>query len=113
MNEEALHLACVQYLRWAVNAGQVAAFHHSPNQSSGPVQWLAKRKRLGTSAGFPDLLIYFPDGAILHAELKAPRGTLTPDQKAWRDRCERLGIPWALIRSFEDLEAAINRVRLS
>lgn len=111
--EEALHLACVDYLKWQVATGVVDGFHHSPNQSSGPVQWLRKRKALGTAAGFPDLLVYLPGGAILHAELKAGRNTLSPDQKTWRERCERLGLPWVEVRDVTDLQAAINRVRLS
>lgn len=88
--EDATQATVMAYLR----AHGVAAFH-VPNETKGPVQWLAKRKALGVEAGVPDILIIDPPplywgnehdalclvGAAL--ELKDGPRKPTDDQERW------------------------------
>lgn len=109
--EDALQCACVEWLEIQQRLGNVRRWHHSPNEAKGNAAHHAKRKRMGVSAGFPDLLVYLPNGRCLHAELKTGKGRLTDAQKQWRDDLKALGIPWALVRSLDDLQAVVNRER--
>ena len=53
------------------------------------------------TAGIPDLIV-FGNGRFTFAELKAPGGRLTQEQKDFRDDCDAAGVPWALWRSVGD-----------
>jgi hypothetical protein len=53
--------------------------------------------------GVPDLLIFGGGGRCLIIELKAPNGTLTPEQKRW----ESLGM--VVARSFDEAKAIIDK----
>lgn len=43
--------------------------------------------------GFPDLVLV--KDRVLYRELKVKGGSLTPDQRAWRDRLASAGADWA------------------
>lgn len=66
-----------------------------------------KAKSMGLQRGWPDLQFLFPDGVTRYVELKSDSGSLTPEQKAFRDRVEPHGI-FAVCRSVEDVEAALR-----
>lgn len=70
------------------------------------VRTATRAKAMGVKKGFPDLQFLFPDGVTRYIELKAGSG-LSPEQKAFRDFAEPLGI-WALGRSLEDVDAALR-----
>lgn len=57
-----------------------------------------KMKEAGLRPGWPDLQFACWDGLTRYIELKTPEGSLTPDQRLFRDWAEPLGI-WALARS--------------
>ena len=65
---------------------------------------LARLRKLAMGAvpGWPDLTMALPDGRIAFIEVKAPAGVLSPEQREFRARCERLGRPWALVRSADE-----------
>lgn len=65
------------------------------------VRTATKAKAMGVQKGWPDLQFLFPDGVTRYIELKAG-ASLSPEQKAFRDYAEPLGI-WALGRSLEDV----------
>lgn len=81
--------------------------HHSPNEMGGSTSAIKARairmKRLGTSKGFPDLLVFVPIknsyGDIdayqpLAIEMKRVKGSTTStEQKAWIKVFELAGIP--------------------
>ena len=112
---------------------EVAAFHqwlqikgiphtHVPNEIGGSTPAMKARaikmKRLGTSKGFPDLLLFLPiagtTGEVdayqpVAIEMKRVRGSTTsPEQKAWLKILEMAGIPNAVCKG---AEAAISFVQ--
>jgi len=66
-----------------------------------------RAKAAGVRRGWPDLQFLLPDGRTVYIELKTPTGSLSPEQRAFRDRCAPHGI-FALCRSVDDVEAALR-----
>lgn len=82
---------------WSASAAGVRVSMHAA----------VKMKAQGVRRGFPDLAFILPDGITYYAELKRPDGgALSPEQKVYRGRLLPLG-RWALVRSIEDMEAAL------
>jgi hypothetical protein len=54
-----------------------------------------------TSPGIPDLIVLHPD-AWTFAELKVPKGRLSPAQEGFRTACLDAGAPWECWRSVDD-----------
>lgn len=65
-----------------------------------------RAKAAGMRKGAPDLSFVLPDGATVYVELKAPSGTLTPEQKALG---ETLGDAFVVCRSWPEVKAAMER----
>ena len=89
---------------------------HIPNE--GRRSW-AEGKRMkarGLVAGACDWFIIgggydfdsTPLGRIYGIELKSAKGTLSPAQKAFHKRLEACGVPVAVCRSLEEIEAALK-----
>jgi hypothetical protein len=75
-----------------------------------------KAKSAGVRRGWPDLMFLFPDGVTRYIELKTDVGSLSPEQRAFRDRCAAAPADmWALCRSIEDVAVVLTRwgVRLT
>lgn len=72
-----------------------------------PVKLARVRKvAMGAARGWPDITMVLPDGRVGFMEVKAPGNGLDPAQREFRDRCQMLGRPWALVRSVDEaLEA--------
>lgn len=71
--------------------------NHSPNGGHRDIREGAKFKRLGTSAGFPDLEIPYPRKGYhgLYIELKRIKGgVLSDSQVYWRDFLLSQGYAW-------------------
>lgn len=67
------------------------------------------RSRGKNESGFVDLVIAFPHGLTVWAELKSKHGRLSDDQKRWRSALLFLGHRWVEIRSFRQfLRIAIS-----
>lgn len=77
MREAPLQTVVMQAL-WA--AGWVAYHTHDSRRSS---------------AGFPDV-VAVRGTRVIYRELKAVRGSLSPEQRLWRDRLLGAGQDWAL-----------------
>ena len=56
---------------------------------------------MGVVAGVPDLAFVLPDGRAAFFEVKTRTGRLSPQQIAFRDRCNAVGAPYAMARSVE------------
>ncbi len=100
--EQDLQIACVDWLKWGLDRSW--KFFHIPNEMGN--RTIVENKILsacGVIAGAADLLILSPQGRFFWLELKSPTGSLSKDQKIWRDWCQENLIPWALIRCLEDL----------
>ncbi len=48
------------------------------------------------SKGFPDLLLF--RDRVVAIEIKGDGDTLKPDQLIWRDRIQRAGVEWYVVR---------------
>lgn len=85
--------------------------HHSPNGGyRNPIE-AAKFKRLGTSAGFPDLFIPYPRKGYhgLFIELKrVSGGKLSPEQVKWGEFLQRQGYAWYEAKGFADVEKIVK-----
>lgn len=53
------------------------------------------------TAGLPDLYVVH-EKAYTWAEMKTPKGKLSPAQAGFRDVCEMCGVPWHLWRDVRD-----------
>lgn len=116
-SEEAEQIAFVQWCN-----AQGFKVHHSPNEIGGS-SWAVKSraikmKRLGTSKGFPDLLVFLPIKNIygepeawqpLAIEMKRIKGSTTSiEQKVWGNVFESAGIPFKVCKG---CKSAIEFVR--
>lgn len=63
-------------------------------------------RAMGLNPGWPDLVL-FHQGKFLALEVKVS-STLSPDQRQFRLDSERHGASWFLIRSIDDLAAALD-----
>lgn len=60
--------------------------------------------------GVPDRIILAPEGRIVFAEVKTATGKLTPLQQAMREKLEKLGFKYYLIRSYHDVEVMLSEI---
>jgi len=102
--EDALQQQVAAYLDRALPAP--LKWLHIPNGGRRDPVVAAILKSFGTKPGAADVLILRPEGFIW-IELKALKGVLSEEQKAWRDWCRSIGAPWFLCRSLEDVIEAL------
>ena len=102
--------------------GQQIPFFHCPNEVGGSSQALRvraiKMKRMGVSAGVPDLFVFLPVKGVddkvdcyqmCVIEMKRIKGSTTSQaQKEWLKIIEKAGIPCAVCKG---AEAAIKFVQ--
>lgn len=108
--EGPIHRAIIAYLR----AKGIFAYHPANEIAvKGPAigRAIAKNKWNGTTPGFPDVLCFYKGRAFVF-EVKAKGGYLTPAQKAVRDQIEAQGIPFAVVRSIDDVKEAMEEWRV-
>ena len=117
--EEDEQMAFVQWCRI-----QDLTVHHSGNEIGGSTPAMKARalkmKKMGTSKGFPDLLVLIPvcgvdeiiDSYQLCAiEMKRRKGSTTsPEQKNWIKKLEMAGIPCAICKGCEEAIAFVTGI---
>lgn len=111
----------IAFVQWCHLQGIIV--HHSGNEiggSTGAMKARAvKMKKMGTSKGFPDLLLFLPITSLITGEtdayqpvaieMKRTKGSTTSkEQKEWLHILEKAGIPCAVCKG---CEAAIEFVR--
>lgn len=98
----------VELLRLVLPRGSIV--HHSRNEERGGGAEAHKRQAIavgmGVHPGFSDLIV-LSGGRVLFLEVKAPRGSLSEAQDAFRDDVVAQGHAWALVRSADDTLAAL------
>ena len=104
--ERAFHAVVADYLRASLPAGW--RWSTFPAGELRTERTAALLKRLGVQPGWPDIIVQLPDGRDLHLELKAPKGVLSPDQKAHQAACEAVGAPYVVARTLDDVRAAVR-----
>jgi VRR-NUC domain len=73
-----------------------------PNGGRRSISVAKKLKREGLRAGVADLEILMPQGRVAWLELKTKNGRQSPEQKIFAGRCERLGHPYAVAKTFDE-----------
>jgi hypothetical protein len=102
----------IRFARW-LDAKRLL-WCHVPNESSGPVQWRVKRKRMGVRPGVPDFLIF---GTIhtgpIAVEMKRVRGgRLSDTQQDWLDELANHGWITIVAKGADDAVAQLERIGL-
>lgn len=99
--------------------------HHSPVEIGGSTRAVKvraiKMKKMGTSKGFPDLLVFIPVyGVTKHIdcyqmcaiEMKRKKGSTTsPEQKQWLKVLEMAGIPSAICKGADAAIEFVESIR--
>ena len=103
--EDHIQAAIVAYIR-AV-APECIVFS-VPNGGLRSKSEAARMKWTGTLAGVSDLILLAPPSRVHCIEVKAPGGSLSPEQRAFRDYCIAAAIPWMTARSIDDIRLALT-----
>lgn len=107
-DETPIHRSILSWLRVVLPE---ALIWHPANESRRPGKAgnveRAMNAANGVLAGVPDLCGRVPEGDF-YMEVKTPSGSLSPAQKAFRDRLSALGCHrYAVVRSIEDAREAL------
>lgn len=103
-----IQTAIVDYIR-AV-APQCLVFH-IPNYSRS-AQEGDRLKRAGMVPGIPDLQILLPGGSAFFLEVKTDKGKPNKAQRELYMRFLTMGQPYAVVRSIDDVRAALSHWKI-
>jgi hypothetical protein len=105
--EGPIQQAIVAYLRQVLPSALVHHARNEINKRGLAIQIeLAKAKRRGVVAGFPDIIALTKSGALFF-EVKAEGNYASPAQKAVHAQLEALGYPVAVVRSIDDVRECL------
>jgi VRR-NUC domain len=103
--EAQIQAAIVSWIRLV--APELICFH-VPNGGLRSKADAARMKWVGVLAGVPDVVVLGLDGRAWLIEVKAPGGTLSPEQIVIRDKCTALRVPFAVAKSIDDVRVAFR-----
>lgn len=108
--EAKLQAQVMNYLHWALPANAVP--HHSPNEGLRSPRARQLLKASGCQAGWPDIEIAWggPPPRVIYIELKAPKGTLSPEQRDLHNRLFYCGHEVIVCRSVECVEESLREL---
>lgn len=101
--EEQLQRAIVAHL--LLRAHPDVLWWHCPNGGKRSKAAAGRLKAMGTKPGIPDLNFILLDGSPAFMELKSDAGRLSPAQKAFEDKCAKLGVAHVVI---SDIDTALR-----
>jgi hypothetical protein len=99
-SEHKLQVQLMDYL--AIVARPEIFYFAIPNQSNRHIYSAAKMKAEGVRSGVADLCFMLPAGRVGWLEMKTIKGSLSANQKAFRDRAQALGHFWGMARSVDE-----------
>lgn len=99
-SEHKLQTALVDYL--TIAARPELHWFAIPNGEKRHIRVAQRLKNEGVRRGSPDLVFLLPGGKVGWLEMKAKKGSLSPDQKAFRDKAAALGHSWAMARTIDE-----------
>ena len=102
--EDRIQISILEYLE-AV-APHVLCFA-VPNEGRRSWTAAARHKLLGMVAGVPDRVLVH-EGRALFFEVKAPKGVVSANQKAFIKQAHAVGAKTAVVRSIDDVRAALK-----
>jgi hypothetical protein len=103
--EQELHIAVADYLRLSLPRHWL--FLHVANEGIRSKAAAGILKRMGFLSGAADIFIA-GDGRLYCLEIKAPDGDVSPAQIDFQASCHRAGVPYAVCRSQDEVEAALR-----
>lgn len=103
--EQALQQTVAGFLRATLPQN---IWFHVPNGGGRSKAEAGILKSMGVRAGAPDLVFVLPDGKAAFIELKAGRGAQSIAQKVFQADCERLGVPYAVCKSLEEVQGTLQ-----
>lgn len=106
MTEDALQIACAQYLDTALTQGW--RWWHTPNGGSRRKGEAGKLKAMGVKPGVPDIIVAGPGCRMIAIELKSDGGRMTTEQREFREWAEASGWAFYVCRSLDDVEIALD-----
>lgn len=98
--EHRLQVALFDYLALALRPELEA--RAVPNGEKRHISVASRLKAEGVRRGTPDIFICLPNGRIAWLEMKAAKGSLSPEQKAFRDKVLALGHHWASAKTIDE-----------
>jgi hypothetical protein len=74
-------------------------------QGNGQIKW-----KPGGNAGAADIIAFGPGGVGYHYEIKFGNDKLSPKQIKYRDKIQKMGGHYVVVRKYEDLLAHLNTI---
>lgn len=102
--EEALQVEMVVWLDSLEDKNFV--FTHPANERKDKIESIRAAK-MGQLSGVADLIFWISERRTLAVEVKAPEGSLSVNQRRFRDDLKKLGHHWAEARSIQALHDAM------
>lgn len=68
-----------------------------------PTKKVMRKMPKGSLKGVPDIQVLW-NGFPVFLEIKAPKGTLSPEQKTFKENCKKQGIEYHIIKSVDQLK---------
>lgn len=99
-SEHKLQVTLFDYLKIALRPELEA--RAVPNGEKRHISVASRLKAEGVRRGTPDIFICLPEGRIAWLEMKAAKGSLSPEQKAFRDKVLALGHFWAVAKTVDE-----------
>lgn len=107
-SEHQLQISVCQLLDAALRPGLY--YLAIPNGGKRHIAVARKLKSEGVRAGVADIQILMEGGRSAWLELKIKGGSLSPDQKIFRDTVRNLGHPWAMAKTMDEAEAFLGSI---
>ncbi len=104
--EDSIQADIIGFLRAVLPPNEAMAYAN-PNASRRTEGGRAGNAVPGLTPGIPDLSIVIRNGRIFYFEVKAKDGKLSEAQQRMMDRLETMGVPAMVVRSIEDVRAAL------
>jgi len=109
--EDKIQEACVMW--FDLQYPQISRLlHHSPNGGKRDAREGARFKKMGTRAGFPDLLLLYPSGnyhaLLIEIKTEEKNSRQTESQKDYQKLAESYGYKYAICRSLTEFIQLIN-----
>lgn len=107
-SEHALQTVVCEYMARAVRP----ELHWTaiPNGGKRDLRTAVKLKTEGVKRGSPDIVILLPEGRVAWLELKIKGGSLSVEQQAFRNICQRLGHHWAVAKTLDEAAAFLTAI---
>lgn len=108
-HEDQLQIACVRWFDMQFPEYRML-LHHSPNGGYRTLTEGRLFRKMGTRAGFPDLLLLLQtdEWTALAIELKTDTGKQSVHQKEWQIVATQNGIRYEVVRSFDEFYGLVN-----